>query len=116
MAETASVWKSEVFHEQIRSNLDLYYKDQGHRQLKNISETVHAYRVHTGSQAREGDGLIARKISGNRFRMISGSIAVGLIAVAVFGWLVFDLGSFGQNSSVCKDHLGLPVPCPIRDH
>ena len=45
-----------------------------------------------------------------------GSIAVGLIAVAVFGWLVFDLGGFGQNSSVCKDHLGLPVPCPIRDH
>ncbi len=112
LAEPGGIWMSNVVHDQVRHSLKLRYEDQGEHRVKNISEPVRSYRILSDLQEREEQPLPTHSRHSKRRWAIGGALSVCVIALALLGWFVFDFGKVGSDIATCKDHLGLPVPCP----
>jgi TolB-like protein/class 3 adenylate cyclase/Tfp pilus assembly protein PilF len=74
LAEPGGVCISGMLRDQVRHKLDLGYEDLGPRQVKNIPEPVHVYRVQPGAARREP--ARSGRARGGRLR------AAGLVAAA----------------------------------
>jgi adenylate cyclase len=80
LAEPGGVFVSGIVHDQVRGRLPYTFEDMGERQVKNIEQPVHAYRVHfPGAPASAPAAGVTRSVLTGRRRWIVWSLAAFLL-------------------------------------
>jgi adenylate cyclase len=90
LAEPGGVLVSGVVHDQVRGRLPYTFEDIGERQVKNIEQPVHVYRVHfAGAPASAPAAAVTRDAATVRKRWIVWGLAAFLLLLgtAAAGWM-----------------------------
>ena len=115
LAEPGGICVSSTVFNHVKGKVDLAFEDLGDREVKNITNPLHVYRIVLDSKPRDPDIVGPR---GNAFRQ-RWVVGVGIVTFLVVGglvaWAVFQPDQSSSSETGCTDHLGLPVPaeeCP----
>jgi adenylate cyclase len=115
LAEPGGICVSSTVFNHVNGKTDLEFEDLGNREIKNITNPVHVYRMVLDGKPRDPNTAGPR---GNSFRQ-RWIVGVGIVAFLVVGglvaWAVLESNQSSASKTGCTDHLGLPVPaeeCP----
>jgi adenylate cyclase len=104
LAEPGGICISGMVHSQVRSKLNLQYRDLGEQQVKNIPEAVAVYQVGIG----EGSALEERPPA--TVRVLAGVGAVLVAVAAVAGWWWLARGPVRVEAPVATKTVALELP------
>jgi adenylate cyclase len=84
LAEPGGICISATVQEQVESKFDVGFEDLGEQEVKNIPKPVRVYRVRTEA----GTAPTAFVPGGRRRALLSGGVALILVAAALAGWRI----------------------------
>ncbi len=115
LAEPGGICVSSTVFNHVDGKADLVFEDLGDREVKNLTNPVHVYRLVLDGKPRDPDTVSPR---GNAFRqrwIVGVGIVTFLVVVGLVAWAALEANQSSASKTGCTDHLGLPVPaeeCP----
>ncbi len=110
LAEPGGICVSRTVFNHVKGKAELAFEDLGDREVKNVAEPVHVYRIVLYGQSQDPDIVGSRRNAFRRRWVVGVGIVMFLAVGGLIAWTAFEPDQSGSLRTGCTDHLGLPVP------
>ena len=110
LAEPGGICVSRTVFDHVKGKAELAFEDLGDREVKNVAEPVHVYRIVLYGQSQDPDIVGSRRNAFRRRWVVGVGIVMFLAVGGLIAWTAFEPDQSSSSKTGCTDHLGLPVP------